>query len=135
MDLAARAAERLDASQTDTPAASPRARPDASAGPTFAPLLDRASARTTAGLIGAWRGDGYFHLFVPPLFDAHALAWRLQPGRRAKISEPVPLAALQGDDAWRATLLPHPGMAERPTPVSGLAVVDSDGLRARYEFT
>lgn len=137
MDLRARAVESVEQhTQSDVQAANLRAalgaRPD---GPAFETLLSRNEPRTRGGLVGIWRGDTQFHLYVPERAEAHVLAWRSQHGRRANFAEPVALADLRGDAAWRATLLPPSGMAPRPAPVSGLAIVDGDGLQARYEFT
>ncbi|MBL8830973.1 MAG: hypothetical protein JNL71_01160 [Rhodospirillales bacterium] len=137
MELRPRAVERGEEhTQTDIRAAALRAalggRPD---GPAFETLLSRDEVEPRGGLVGIWRNDAHFHLYVPDRAEAHVVAWRTQPGRRANFSEPVALADLRGDAAWRATLLPPAGMAARPAPVSGLAVVDGDGLQARYEFT
>lgn len=132
MQLAASAAERGEPNaQADVDAPAPRARIGL---PSFALLLGNAEPRDRQGLVGIWRADSQFHLFVPDRAEAHMLAWRTQPGRRAIFAEPVALADLRIGTAWRATLLPPPGMPDRPAPVSGLAVVNGNGMRARYEF-
>jgi hypothetical protein len=132
MLLAAPAAERSETqAQTDIRASALRARPDV---PSFALSLGTVERRERPGLVGIWRADAQFHLYVPERIEPHALAWRMQPGRRAIFAEPVALAGLRTDTAWRATLMPLPGMGDAPAPVSGLAVVDGDGMHARYEF-
>ncbi len=131
MERAARAAEWIEPSPADARVPAPRRR-----GPTpeFGRSLDLAVAREENGSLGHWLPDGFFHVFLPPNADAHAVAWRAQPGHRAKIVEPVPIAGLGAIETWRTTLMPASDAAERPAPVTGFAVVDGNGLRARYEF-
>ncbi len=132
MLFAALAAERSETqAQTDIRVSDLRARPGVAS---FALLLGDTEPRARQLLVGIWRSDAQFHVYVPERAEPHVLAWRMQPGRRATFAEPVALADLRGGTAWRATLLPSPGMADRPAPVSGLAVVDGDGMQARYEF-
>jgi hypothetical protein len=132
MQLAAPAVERGEPhAQTDIDAPALHARAGI---PSFAPLLANAGPRDRQGLVGIWRADAQYHLYVPDRAEPHILAWRKQAGRRAAFADPVALADLRVGMAWRATLLPLPGMADRPAPVSGLAVVAGDGMRARYEF-
>jgi hypothetical protein len=130
MQLAAPAAERGEQHpQTDIDAPAPRA-----GIASFALLLGTAGPRDRPGPVGIWRADAQFHVYVPERAEPHVLTWRAQPGRRAVFADPVALADLHAGTAWRATLLPLPGMADRPAPVSGLAVIAGDGMRARYEF-
>ncbi len=132
MQLAAPAVERGEPhAQTDIDAPSLHARAGI---PSFALLLGNAAPRERQGLVGIWRADARFHVYVPDRAEPHMLAWRTHSGRRATFAEPVALADLRAGTAWRATLLPLPGMADRPAPVSGLAVISGDGMRARYEF-
>ena len=138
MERAARAAEWSEPPPTESFVPSPRARPESpderAAASAFAHSLDSAVARAESGQLGFWLPDNFFHVFLPPNADAHAVAWRTQPGRRAKIVEPVSIAGLGAVDTWRTTLLPEADAADRPAPVTGFAVVDGNGLRARYEF-
>ncbi len=138
MERAARAAEWSEPPQTEFHAPAPRARPgspdERAMEIDFAHSLDSAVARTESGPLGLWLPDNFFHVFLSPNAEAHAVAWRTQPGRRAEIAEPISIAGLGGVDAWRTTLLPAPDAADHPAPVTGFAVVDGNGLRARYEF-
>jgi hypothetical protein len=119
MQLAAPAAERGEQHpQTDIDAPAPRA-----GIASFALLLGTAGPRDRPGPVGIWRADAQFHVYVPERAEPHVLTWRAQPGRRAVFADPVALADLHAGTAWRATLLPLPGMADRPAPVSGLAVI------------
>jgi hypothetical protein len=138
MERAARAAEWSEPPPTDAYVPAPRIRPqtpdERTTAMDFAHSLDSAVAREESGPLGLWLPDNFFHVFLPPNAEAHAVAWRTQPGRRAKIVEPVPISGLGAIGAWRATLLPVPDAADHPAPVTGFAVVDGTGLRARYEF-
>jgi len=112
-----------------------RLRLDAAAAlPRFAPLLDRETARDGRLPAGAWTADGRIRVFVPQPIEPHALAWQSRPGHRARMAEPVALAALAQSAAWRSTVLPASAPVGPPRLTTGFAVFDADQLLARYEF-
>lgn len=103
----------------------------------FAGLLDAASGRwhepddARETPIGVWRVDGTYRIHLPRHIDAHALVWRAQAAAKPMVATPVALRHVAG--AWAEIL---PAVEPRgPEPVgTGLAVFDSDGLRAEYAF-
>lgn len=96
-----------------------------------APAPRRDAPVDRAGATGSWRADGIYAVHLPARIDPHALVWRAHAPVRPLVAAPAALQYVAG--AWAEILASADGPA--PDPVrGGMAVFDSDGLRAEYAF-
>lgn len=134
MLVSARAAERSEDAGRPALHAPPSGAGSPGTGRAFARMLQDRLAHGGINLsMRRFSQDG-IQIFVPERMPPHLLAWQATRARHVHFAAGVPLAGPHARATWRTTLLPDPASLAAFGARTGLAVFDTAGLAARFEF-